>query len=338
MGASFSDAGPGPQHAPVLYQQVLAALEPRAGGHYIDGTLGGGGHARGILEAAGPDGELLGLDRDPRALVQAAASLALFAERVHLRRATFAEMAFHASELKWARVDGILLDLGLSSMQLDDPARGFSFRFEAPLDMRFDPDQRLTAGEIVNDWPEDELAQVLRDYGEQPGAGRVAQAIVGARPIRTTTELAGVVARAAGRRRSLRDDSRNGIHPATQTFQALRIAVNGELEALERGLEAVPGLLEAGGRLVVISFHSLEDRLVKRFLRREERDCVCPPRQPVCTCGHRATMVVPVRRPIRPEAQEIRANPRSRSARMRSGERLGAARSLHKRNRVGSSR
>jgi len=331
MGASLSDAGPGPQHAPVLYQQVLAALEPRAGGHYIDGTLGGGGHARGILEAAGPDGELLGLDRDPQALTLTAARLEPFGGRAHLRQASFAEMTFHASALGWKRVDGILLDLGLSSMQLDDPARGFSFRFEAPLDMRFDPAQRLTAAEIVNSWPEDELAEVLRDYGEQPGAGRVAQAIIAARPIRTTTELAGVVARAAGR-------SRSGVHPATQTFQALRIAVNDELEALERGLEAVPGLLEEGGKLVVISFHSLEDRLVKRFLRREERDCVCPPRQPVCTCGHQATLVVPVRRPIRPEAAETRANPRARSARMRFGERLGAARSLHKRNRVGSSR
>src|SRR3990172_5081968 len=312
MGASLSDAGPGSQHTPVLYQQVLSALEPRAGGHYIDGTLGGGGHARAILEAAGPDGELLGLDRDPQALALAAATLEPFGGRAHLRQATFAEMAFHASALDWVKVDGILLDLGLSSMQLDDPARGFSFRFEAPLDMRFDPAQRLTAAEIVNGWPEAELAEGLRAYGEEPGAGGGAQAIIAARPIRTTTELAGVVARAAGL-------SRSGVHPATQTFQALRIAGNEELEALERGRGAGGGL----GR---------------RFLRRGERVCVSPPRQPVCTCGHQATLVVPVRRPIRPEAAETRANPRARSARMRFGERLGAARSLHKRNRVGSSR
>jgi 16S rRNA (cytosine1402-N4)-methyltransferase len=334
MGASFSDAGPGPQHAPVLYQQALSALEPRAGGHYIDGTLGGGGHARGILEAAGPEGELLGLDRDPRALAEAAARLATFGSRVHLSQASFGDMAQHAAALGWIRVDGILLDLGLSSLQLDDPVRGFSFRAEGPLDMRFDPGQELTAAEIVNGWPTGDLARVLREYGEQPGAGRVAQAIADARPIRTTTELAGVVARAAGRSRS---GSRGGIHPATQTFQALRIAVNGELEELERGLESTLDLLEAGGRLVVISFHSLEDRIVKQFLRREERDCICPPRQPVCTCGHRASLAVPVRRPIRPEAAETRANPRSRSARLRFAERLDAARSLHKRNGVGSS-
>jgi 16S rRNA (cytosine1402-N4)-methyltransferase len=338
MGPSTHDAGPGPQHTPVLYQQVLSALEPRAGGHYIDGTLGGGGHALGILEVAGSTCELLGLDRDPGALEQAGARLKAFGGRVHLRQASFAEMALQASALGWTRVDGILLDLGLSSMQVEDPSRGFSFRFDGPLDMRFDQAQSLTAAEIVNGWSEDELAELLREYGEQPRAGRVAQAIAAARPIRTTTELAGVVARAAGRSRSRRDASPGGIHPATQVFQALRIAVNGELQALEAGLEAMPGLLEERGRLVVISFHSLEDRLVKRFLRREERDCLCPPRQPVCTCGHRATLVVPVRRAIRPEAAEIRANPRARSARLRFGERLGAARSLHKRNRVGSSR
>jgi 16S rRNA (cytosine1402-N4)-methyltransferase len=337
MGASTHDAGPG-RHAPVLYQQVLSALEPRAGGHYIDGTLGGGGHAFGILQAAGPDGELLGLDRDSESLELATDRLKSFGNRVHLRQGSFADMQSHALALGWERVDGILLDLGLSSLQLDDPERGFSFRFAGPLDMRFDRRQRRTAAEIVNEWPEGELADLLRDYGEQSGAGRVARAIVRGRPIRTTTDLAEVVARAVGRSRSRGVAARGGIHPATQTFQALRIAVNGELEALEGGLEAVPGLLEEGGRLVVISFHSLEDRLVKRFLRREERDCLCPPRQPVCTCGHQATLVVPVRRPIRPDAAEIRANPRARSARMRVAVRRGAARSLHKRNRVGSSR
>jgi 16S rRNA (cytosine1402-N4)-methyltransferase len=337
MGASTHDAGPG-RHAPVLYQQVLSALQPRAGGHYIDGTLGGGGHARGILQAAGSDGELLGLDRDSESLELAGRTLAAFGGRLHLRQASYADMAAQAATLGWKRVDGILLDLGLSSLQLDEPGRGFSLRAEGPLDMRFDRAQRLTADEIVNSWPEGDLADVLREYGEQPGAGRVARAIVGARPIRTTTELAGVVTRAVGGSRSRRDAWRSRIHPATQTFQALRIAVNGELEALEGGLEAVPGLLEEGGKLVVISFHSLEDRLVKRFLQREARDCLCPPRQPVCTCGHLATLEVPLRRPIRPDAAELRANPRARSARLRFAIRRSTARSLHKRNRVGSSR
>jgi 16S rRNA (cytosine1402-N4)-methyltransferase len=318
MGASRDDAGPG-RHAPVLYQHVLSALELRAGGRYIDGTLGGGGHAFGILEAAGPETELLGLDRDPDALEHARQRLAPYGGRVHLRQASFAAMASEAAALGWGRVDGILLDLGLSSLQLDDPQRGFSFRFEGPLDMRFDRSQPLTAEEIVNDWPVDRLAGLLREYGEQPGAGRVARAIADARPIRTTTELAGVVAGAAVRGGA---GKRGRTHPATQTFQALRIAVNGELEELEAGLETVPGLLEERGRLVVLSFHSLEDRRVKRFLQRETRDCVCPPQQPVCTCGHRASLRVTVRRPIQPDAEEIRSNPRARSARMRFAERL----------------
>ena len=247
MGASNRDAGPGP-HAPVLYQQALSALEPRAGGRYIDGTLGGGGHALGILESTRPDGELLGMDRDPLALNVAAGRLAAYAGRFHLRNASFAAMAEQAEALGWDGVEGILFDLGLSSMQLDDPARGFSFRFEGPLDMRFDPSQALTAGEIVNRWDEAALADVFRRYGEQPRAGAVARAIVQARPVHTTTALARIVTRAAGR-------SRSGIHPATQTFQALRLAVNRELEELSEGLAASLGLLRERGRLVVISFH-----------------------------------------------------------------------------------
>src|SRR3990170_4407121 len=230
MGASQHDAGPGP-HAPVLYQQVPSALEPRGGGRYIDGTLGGGGHAQGILEAASPDGHLLGLDRDRQALNVAARRLEGFAGRVHVRNASFATMAEQAAALGWDGVDGILFDLGLSSMQLDDPARGFSFRLDGPLDMRFDPSQARTADEIVNAWDEADLADVLRRYGEEPRARLVARAIVRARPVRTTTKLAAIVAGAAGR-------SRSGVHPATQTFQALRIAVNQELEGLSGGLEA----------------------------------------------------------------------------------------------------
>lgn len=317
MGPANQDADPGP-HAPVLYQQVLSALEPRAGGHYIDGTLGAGGHARGILAASQPDGCLIGLDRDPAALALAADRLASFGERAHLERASFSEMGRIAARLGWRQVDGILLDLGLSSMQLDDPERGFSFRREGPLDMRFDPSQELTADAIVNHWNQVEIARILRVFGEQPRAGKVAAAIVDARPIRTTAELAGVVARAAGR-------SRSGIHPATQAFQALRMAVNEELETLRAGLEAALPLLKTGGRLAVISFHSLEDRQVKQFFRREARDCICPEAQPVCTCGHRATIREWNRRPVQPSAEEIQANPRARSARLRVATRLGTA-------------
>jgi 16S rRNA (cytosine1402-N4)-methyltransferase len=321
MGAATPNADPGP-HAPVLYQQVLSALAVRVGGHYIDGTLGGGGHAQGILQAASPGGELLGLDRDADSLAVAARRLAPFAGRFHVRQLSFDEMGEALADLAWPPVDGVLLDLGLSSMELEDPERGFSFRLEGPLDMRFDRRQALTAGEIVNRWPEAEIARILGLYGEQRGARRVARAIVGARPLRTTTELAGVVAGVVGRGRSRREASRSGIHPATQTFQALRIAVNDELEVLERGLEAAVGALRPGGRLVVLSFHSLEDRIVKRFLRREASDCICPPEQPVCTCGHRATLRELERRPRRPEAAEIEANPRARSARLRAAERL----------------
>jgi len=315
MGASARDANPGPLHAPVLYQQALSALAPRAGGRYLDGTLGGGGHAFGILEASAPDGQLLGLDRDQEALAVAADRLEPFAGRIQLRQAAFSDMRRQAAAIGWERVDGILLDLGLSSMQLEAPERGFSFQRDGPLDMRFDRSQPLTADEIVNAWNEAELAHVLAEYGEQPRARAVARAIVRARPLRTTTELAGVVARAAGRRRG-------GVHPATLVFQALRIAVNGELEELEAGLKAAVDLLAGQGRLVVISFHSLEDRIVKRFFQREARDCLCPPAQPTCTCGHRARLAVRTRRPVRPEADEVTRNPRSRSARLRVAERL----------------
>lgn len=321
MDASLRDAVRGP-HAPVLYQQALTALAPRAGGLYIDGTLGGGGHAQGILEASAPDGKLLGLDRDPAALAVASQRLGAFGPRVHLSQASFADMAGQAAALGWEGVDGILLDLGLSSMQLDDPGRGFSLRLEGPLDMRFDPAQSLTAAEVVNGWSEDELAGVLRRFGELPRSRAIARAIVRSRPLRTTVDLAQVVAQAAGR-------SRSRIHPATQAFQALRLAVNGELEALAEGLEASLEVLNQGGRLVVIAFHSLEDRIVKQFLRRESRDCVCPPQQPVCTCGHVATLHELHRRPLRPTRQEVTANPRARSARLRAAERMGKARSLH---------
>lgn len=317
MSAS-TDADRAGRHTPVLYQRVLSALIVSAGARYIDGTVGAGGHAAGILEASAPDGQLLGLDRDPAALNLAKHRLATFGARVHLQHGSYASMVAHADSLGWDKVEGVLLDLGISSMQVDDAKRGFSFRLEGPLDMRFDPTQPLTAADLVNDLPEGKLAEIIARYGEEPRARRVARAIVDARPLETTRELADVVAQAAGR-------TRTSIHPATRTFQALRIAVNDELEALEVGLSQAVDMLAPGGRLVVIAFHSLEDRRVKQFFKRESRDCICPPHQPVCTCAHSARLRLHERRPIRADEAEVRANPRARSARLRVAERLGMA-------------
>jgi 16S rRNA (cytosine1402-N4)-methyltransferase len=317
MGAS-SDAPASSTHTPVLYQEVISALHPSAGSRYLDGTVGAGGHAAGILTASSPDGELLGLDRDPAALTRAAVRLAPFERRVQLRHASFARMAEVAATIGWPSVRGVLLDLGLSSDQLDAAQRGFSFRQEGPLDMRFDPGAGPSAADLINELEVEALAGILAEYGEERRSGRVARAILAARPIRTTTELAGVVARAVGARRGR-------VHPATRTFQALRIAVNEELSALEEGLVQAVRVLAPGGRLAVIAFHSLEDRIVKRFFRRESMDCVCPPPQPVCTCGHKASLREVTRRPIRPGPEEVRVNPRSRSARLRVAERIGAA-------------
>ncbi len=314
MGASTDAPGAG-SHTPVLYQEVLQALQPRPGGRYIDGTIGAGGHAAGVLEASAPDGLLLGLDRDPEALRTAAGRLEPFQGRVFLRHASFAEMGRHAADLGWGRVDGVLLDLGLSSLQLDEPTRGFAFSHDGPLDMRFDPSQPGTAADLVNELSEAELADLLYRFGEERQSRRIARAIVRARPLRTTQELARVVARAVGGRKGRR-------HPATRTFQALRIAVNEELMALERGLEQAVALLAPGGRIAVISFHSLEDRIVKEVFRREARDCLCPPRQPQCTCRHQARLKLVTRKPLRPTEAEVQANPRARSARLRVAERL----------------
>jgi 16S rRNA (cytosine1402-N4)-methyltransferase len=226
-------------------------------------------------------------------------------------------MSAHLADLGWEQVDGVLLDFGVSSMQLDTPERGFSFLADAPLDMRFDPRNPLTAADLVNGLSEAELAHILYVYGEERSARRIARAIVKARPIETTHRLAEVVAGA-----SQRQSGRQQIHPATLTFQALRIAVNRELEAIEQVLPSALASLAPGGRMAVISFHSLEDRLVKQFMHQESRDCVCPPRQPVCTCGHKASLVEITRRPVRPQVQEIETNPRARSARLRVAEKL----------------
>ncbi len=302
-------------HLPVLYNEIIHAMQPKRGGLFVDGTVGAGGHAWGILQASNPDGQLLGMDVDPQALELAREKLAEFGDRANLIRASYTALLKQLEALKWHRVDGILLDLGLSSMQLDTPDRGFSFQTEAPLDMRFDPDGRTSAADLVNLLDEVELADLVYRYGEEHRSRQVARAIVNARPINTTTQLANVVAKVTG-------GGKSGIHPATRTFQALRIAVNGELEALEEVLPQTIEAIKPGGRLAIISFHSLEDRIVKQFMRRESKDCICPPRQPACTCGHKATLREINRKPIRPQEEEIRNNARSRSARLRVAERI----------------
>jgi 16S rRNA (cytosine1402-N4)-methyltransferase len=323
--------GPEPvHHRPVLYKEILNALKPSSGRCYIDGTLGAGGHAWGILQASSPDGLLLGLDLDPQALELARKHLAEFGSRAIIVQASYAGLDGQIRVLGWKGVAGILLDLGLSSMQLDTPERGFSFQADAPLDMRFDPHNPLRAHDLVNNLPEEELAKLIFRYGEEPHARQIARAIVQARPVHTTQALAQVILGVPGAARSRKPAGGRRTeaprrHPATRTFQALRIAVNGELETLETALPIAVEALVEGGRLVVISYHSLEDRIVKQFFRRESRDCLCPPQQPVCTCGHRATLVEVTRRPVVPQPEEVAQNPRSRSARLRVVERINAA-------------
>jgi len=301
-------------HAPVLLHEAVHYLAVQPGGRYVDCTVGAGGHARAILDAASPGGLLLGLDADPVAISVARENLSGFAHSVQLVESNFRDLERVCRRHNFIPVHGVLFDLGVSSMQLADD-RGFSFQTEAPLDMRFSPNQALTAADIVNHYSEADLADVIWRFGEEPASRRIARAIVRARPITTTTELAAVVSRAIAR-------PRGRIHPATRTFQALRIAVNDELGALRDALVQARDILGRGGRLVVISFHSLEDRIVKQFFQQESRDCICPPEQPACTCGHRATLRTITRRSVTPSPEEIALNPRSRSARLRAAEKL----------------
>jgi len=313
-------------HVPVLFQEVLDGLRVRPGGQYIDATVGGGGHAAGILAASSPDGRVLGLDRDPVAVETACVRLAPYAARVVLVHSSFDRLREVAQTHRCVPADGVLFDLGFSSLQLADSGRGFAFATDGPLDMRFDPTRgRVTAADLVNELSLEELTALLYQYGEETQARRIAEAIVAERPLHTTKELAALVERVVGRgqrRKCSQKRSRKPIHPATRTFQALRIAVNDELAALEAALPHAVEVLAPGGRLAVISFHSLEDRLVKRFLRRESRDCVCLPEAPACVCDHRATLQLVTRKPIRPTADEVAANPRARSARLRVAQRL----------------
>jgi 16S rRNA (cytosine1402-N4)-methyltransferase len=305
------------QHEPVLVEPVLELLQPRPGGHYLDGTVGGGGHAAALLTAA-PDAHLLGLDQDDEALAAAAARLAPFGDRVTLRRARYSTMADVAHQLGWNQVDGILLDIGVSSHQINTPIRGFAHRFDGPLDMRMDRRQSLTASGLLNHTSEEELARIFRDYGEEPRARALAHAVAVRRreaPWERTGELAELAAAVCG-------GHQRSLPGATRAFQALRIAVNDELGELERGLRAAHDLLAPGGRLAVISFHSLEDRLVKNFFRDAAAACLCPPGLPECRCGKVVTLHVVTRKPIFARPAELAANPRSAPARLRVAERL----------------
>jgi len=313
-------------HLPVMVEEVMTALSPRPGSFQVDGTVGGGGHALRILEATSPDGRLLGLDADPRAIERVGRRLAGFGERLVLRNTNFEHVDDAVRSAGWDGVDGILLDLGLSSYQLAEPERGFSFRAEGPLDMRFDPASGVPASELIATLDEDALARLIRAYGEEPDARRVARAIVRARadePIETAAQLAAIVSGAVSRPRHTGRHSR--IHPATRTFQALRIAVNAELDVLARALERSVDLLRPDGVLVVISYHSLEDRIVKRTFAAERRGCICPPEAPVCVCGRQPRLAaVGGTKPRTPSDAEVAANPRARSARLRAARRLAA--------------
>ena len=303
-------------HEPVMTREVLAALDVRPGGRYVDCTLDGGGHAEAILEQASPGGSLMGIDEDPDAIAIARRRLSDYYDEVAIVQGNFRDVDSFARERDFQPVNGVLFDLGLSSHQLASSTRGFSFRIESPLDMRFGPNQETTASYWVNDAPEEELADVIWRYGEERQSRRIARAIVAGRPLETTTQLAKAVEQAVGRRPGSQS------HPATKTFQALRIVVNQELASLAEALPRAHGLLGFGSRMVVISYHSLEDRIVKQFFAREYRDCVCPPAQPVCTCGHKATMKPVTRGVVTPSPQEVAANPRSRSAKLRAAERI----------------
>ncbi|MYC28643.1 MAG: 16S rRNA (cytosine(1402)-N(4))-methyltransferase RsmH [Chloroflexi bacterium] len=308
-----------PFHLPVLQTEVVDRLGVRSGGVYVDATVGDGGHALALLRASSPLGCVCGIDLDPRSLVRAEQRLAPFGSRFTPVLGSYASMV-SLVQGAWGgevRVEGILLDLGISSRQVDGPGFGFSFQRDEPLDMRFNPDADVpTAAELVNTWPEARLASVLREFGEEPRAAAIARSLVRGRPVRTTAQLAELAGGRGGRRGPRR------THPATRTFQALRIAVNDELNTLEEGLKAAVELLAPEGRVGIISYHSLEDRLVKNFLAREGARCICPPGLPVCVCNHKPTINLVNRRIIRPSVEEVAANPRSRSSRLRVAQRL----------------
>jgi 16S rRNA (cytosine1402-N4)-methyltransferase len=306
-------------HTPVLLSETIDALQPRDGGRYIDATLGAGGHAEKILDESSPSGTLLGIDADPTALEAARTFLSRFGDRLATANAYFDRLAEVAEERRFTPADAVLFDLGVSSPQLDMAERGFSFQTDASLDMRFGPQAERTAAELVNQATPEELERIFREYGEERFARRIAQRIAAERertPIESTRQLVAVVSRATPRGRKER------IHPATRVFQAIRIAVNDELERLRQALPQALDTLRSGGRLVVISFHSLEDRIVKQFMRREARGCICPPELPACVCGREPALRILTTKPLTASPDEVTTNPRARSAKLRAAEKL----------------
>jgi 16S rRNA (cytosine1402-N4)-methyltransferase len=302
-------------HKPVLYKEIIHALQPQRGGRYVDGTLGAGGHARGILEACSPDGQLLGLDVDPQALALSRENLAPYEGRTHLVQASYITITKQLAVLKWDFVDGIVLDLGASSMQFDNAERGFSFMQDGPLDMRFGSNAFQSAEDIVNTYDERDLSDLIFRYGEDRDARRIAKAIVMNRPLRTTRELVAVIEKASPRKG-------DRTHPATQTFQALRIAVNEELASVESVLPQAVATLRSGGRCAVISFHSLEDRIVKDYFREQSKELVNPPYERIYEVERNAVIEIINKKPIVASDEEVKDNPRARSAKLRVVEKI----------------
>jgi len=306
-----------PIHIPVLLDEVIEGLQPQPGGYFVDCTVGLGGHTAAILEKISLTGRLLGVDVDPEAIEISRDRLRDYGEAVTLVNDNFFNLKAICERYRFHPVDGILFDLGVSSLQLDTAERGFSFHLDAPLNMRFDSVQGLTASDIVNSFPEQELAKLIAKYGEERHSRRIARHIVQNRPIATTVDLAHLIERVSGA-----PARRGRIHPATRTFMALRIAVNSELQNLETALTQTLNLLRPGGRLAVISYHSLEDRIVKQFMRYAASNCLCPPGAVICRCGHVPALKLISRKVIKPTSLEIESNPRSRSAKLRIAERL----------------
>ncbi len=318
-GSKSEIANPKLEHVPVLLHEAVDLLAPKARGVYVDGTLGAGGHAVEILKRSVPDGILIGMDRDAEAVERCRMNLAAYGARVLLRQLNYRDMPAVLSELGYEAVDGVLLDLGVSWFHLKTPERGFSFMLDGPLDMRMDVRSSQTAADLVNNLSREELVRILRGYGEESRAGAIARAIEKARargPITSTVQLAKIVSSVFPPYPPRRN------HPATLTFQALRIAVNDEIGSLREGLDHIVPCLKPGGRLAVITFHSLEDRIVKQTFARSAKGCICPPRLPVCSCGRKPTLKVLTQRPVAPGPEEVEKNPAARSAKLRVAEKL----------------